>query len=123
LTKLTPVCSWNIRNFLCVIYLWHTKNEKTLSADVKISLANAFEKQWKARWQVQKRAVEAALRLWISLPEDLQARLISKQLGENDFLSLVRQIVDEHIGLGRPAVSKHVCKKNQKSQAKGLNPA
>lgn len=84
----------------------YKKDEKTLSADVKISLVDAFEKQWKARGQIQKRAVEAALQLWISLPEDLQAKLISQELGENDFLSIVRQIVDERIELMRPATPK-----------------
>ena len=56
----------------------------------------------------------AALHLWISLPEDLQARLISQELGENDFLSLVRQIVDEHIQLNCPALSKNNHKKPAK---------
>jgi len=98
----------------------YKKDEKTLSADVKISLVDAFEKQWKARGQIQKRAVAAALRLWISLPEDLQARLISQELGENDFLSLVRQIVDERIQLIRPAPPKKPRKKpTRKSKRKG----
>ncbi len=92
----------------------YNKNEKTLAADVKISLLDAFEKQWKSRGQVQKRAVAAALHLWISLPKDLQARLISQELGENDFLSLVRQIVDEHIQLNCPALSKKAHKKPAK---------
>lgn len=92
----------------------YKKNEKTLAADVKISLFDAFEKQWKSRGQVQKRAVAAALHLWISLPKDLQARLISQELGENDFLSLVRQIVDEHIQLNCLALSKKIHKKSAK---------
>lgn len=54
------------------------------------------------------------LGLWISLPEDLQARLISQELGENDFLSLVRQIVDERIQLNRQAPSKNIRKKSAK---------
>lgn len=92
----------------------YKKDEKTLSADVKISMADAFEKQWKARGQIQKRAVAAALRLWISLPEDLQAKLISQELGENDFLSLVRQIVDERIQLSQQARPKTIRKKPAK---------
>jgi len=92
----------------------YKQDEKTLAADIKTSLVDAFEKQWKARGQVQKRAVAAALRLWISLPEDLQARLISQELGENDFISLVRQIVDERVALGRQAVSKNIRKKPAK---------
>jgi len=92
----------------------YKKDEKTLAADIKISLLNAFEKQWKARGQIQKRAVAAAIRLWISLPEDLQAKLISQELGGNDFLSLVRQIVDERIELGRKVKSKDVRKKKAK---------
>lgn len=96
----------------------YKKSEKTLSADVKISLADNFEKQWKARGQIQKRAVETALRLWVSLPEDLQAKLISQELGENDFLSIVRQIVDERIQLGQQAVSKNARKKKAKKPNK-----
>jgi hypothetical protein len=92
----------------------YKQDEKTLAADVKTSLVDAFEKQWKARGQVQKRAVAAALRLWVSLPEDLQAKLISEELGENDFISLVRQIVDERIELRRQAVSKNIRKKPAK---------
>lgn len=88
----------------------YKKDEKTLAADVEISLLDAFEKQWKSRGQIQKRAVAAALHLWISLPEDLQARLISQELGENNFLSLVRQIVDERIELSWPALSKKIHK-------------
>jgi hypothetical protein len=76
-----------------------------LAADIKVSLLNSFEKQWRSRGQVQKRAIAAALRLWISLPEDLQAKLISQELRQNDFLSLVRQIVDERIELSQQVVS------------------
>ena len=98
----------------------YRKDKKTLAADVKISLLNVFEKQWKARGQIQKRAVEAALRLWISLHQDLQARLISQELGENDFLNLVRQIVDEHIQLIRQTLPKNTRKKpDRKDKRKG----
>jgi len=98
----------------------YKKDEKTLAADVKISLLDAFGKQWKGRGQIQKRAVAAALRLWISLPEDLQAKLISQELGKNDFLSLVRQIVDERIHLSRRPVSKNNRKKPaKKARRKG----
>ena len=99
---------------MCNKVMPYKKDEKTLAADIKISLLNAFEKQWKARGQIQKRAVAAAIRLWISLPEDLQAKLISQELGGNDFLSLVRQIVDERIELGRKVKSKDVRKKKAK---------
>ncbi len=75
----------------------YKKDEKTLAADIKISVLNKFEKQWKARGQVQKRAVEAALRLWTSLPEDLQARLLAGGSGDDNFVSVVQQIVDRRI--------------------------
>ena len=92
----------------------YKKNEKTLAADIKIPLADAFEKQWKARGQIQKRAVAAALRLWITLPEDLQAKLISRELDGNDFLSLVREIVEEHIQLNQRTSSKNIRRKHAK---------
>jgi len=96
----------------------YKKDEKTLAADIKISLLAEFEKQWKGRGQIQKRAVAAALRLWISLPEDLQAKLISQELGEDDFLSLVRQIVDERIQLLRQVLPKNARKKPAKKTGK-----
>jgi len=92
----------------------YKKDEKTLAADIKISLLNEFERQWKARGQIQKRAVAAALRLWLSLPEDLQARLISQELGEDDFLSLVRAIVDECIQIRQQALTKEISKRPAK---------
>ena len=64
---------------------------------------------------MQKRAVAAALHLWISLPEDLQARLISQELGENDFLSLVRKIVDDYIQIYRPEPPRNPRKKTAKN--------
>ena len=101
-------------------FMAYKQGEKTLVADINVSLIDAFEKQWKARGQVQKRAVAAALRLWVSLPEDLQAKLISQELGENDFISLVRQIVDECIELSRQAVSQNIRKKPaKKTRGKG----
>jgi hypothetical protein len=92
----------------------YKKNERTLAADIETSLLNSFEKQWKKRGQVQKRAVAAALRLWISLPEDLQARLISRELGQNDFLSIVRQTIKEYIKIYQQELPESTRKKPTK---------
>jgi hypothetical protein len=92
----------------------YKEDEKTLAADIKISLLEKFEKQWKARGQVQKRAVAAALRFWMSLPEDLQAKLISEELGEDDFLSLITQIIDDRIRTIKQALAKDIRKKRDK---------
>jgi hypothetical protein len=96
----------------------YKKNERTLAADIKTSLLSSFEKQWKTRGQVQKRAVAAALRLWISLPEDLQARLISQELGQNDFLSLVRQTIKEYIQIYQQELPESARKKPAKKAEK-----
>jgi hypothetical protein len=96
----------------------YKKNERTLAADIKTSLLSNFEKQWKTRGQVQKRAVAAALRLWISLPEDLQAKLISRELGQNDFLSIVRQTIREYIKIYKQELSESTHRKPTKKTGK-----
>jgi len=96
----------------------YKKNERTLAADIKTSLLSSFEKQWKTRGQVQKRAVAAALRLWISLPEDSQARLISQELGQNDFLSLVRQTIKEYLQIYQQELPESTRKKPAKKAKK-----
>lgn len=96
----------------------YKKNERTLAADIKTSLLRSFEKQWKTRGQVQKRAVAAALRLWISLPEDLQARLISQELDQNDFLSLVRQTIKKYNQLYQQELPESTRKKPAKKAKK-----
>ncbi|GEM_PF-3728206 len=96
----------------------YKKDEKTLAADIRISLLDEFERQWKVRGQIQKRAVAAALQLWISLPEDMQAKFISQELGGDDFWGLVRQIVDERIKFVQQAIPKNVRKKPVKKTRK-----
>lgn len=58
------------------------------------------------------------MRLRVSLPKDLQARLIRQELGQNDFLSLVRQIVDEHIQISQQVLSESARKKPAKKAKK-----
>lgn len=103
----------------------YKKNERTLAADIKTSLLSSFEKQWKTRGQVQKRAVAAALRLWISLPEDLQAKLISRELGQNDFLGIVRETIKEYIKIYQQELPKSIrrkpAKKTEKKTKAGLS--
>jgi hypothetical protein len=53
----------------------------------------------------------AALRFWMSLPEDLQAKLISEELGEDDFLSLITQIIDDRIRAIKQSLYKDIRKK------------
>ncbi len=73
----------------------YKKNEITLAADVSSELFEAFDQQRSDRSQVKKCAVEAAIRLWISLPNEIQARLLSKSLSESHFTELIDSIVDQ----------------------------
>jgi len=79
----------------------YQNNEKSLNADIDSAVFDAFEKQRKERTQVKKGAVTAALRLWVSLPEAVQGRLLNKTLSESAFIELLNEIFDERIEAGR----------------------
>ncbi len=79
----------------------YQKDEKTIAADIPIEVFQDFESQRKQRGQVKKTAVSAAIRLWVSLPEEIQARLLNKSLPETAFIELINQIVDDRIEAGR----------------------
>jgi hypothetical protein len=52
------------------------------------------------------------------LPEDLQARLISRELGQNDFLGIVRQTIKEYIKIYQQELSESARKKPAKKTEK-----
>ncbi len=81
----------------------YKKNEKTLAADIPTGVFRDFEKQRFQRGQIKKQAITAALNLWISLPEDIQARIINKSLDSNALVELVEQILDQRIEAGQDA--------------------
>ena len=55
----------------------HRKNAKSFSAEVDLSVEKAFGRQWRQRKQMKNDATTAALRLWIKLPTEIQAIVIS----------------------------------------------
>lgn len=55
----------------------YRKNAKTVSFEIESGISRKFSAQRKVRGQVQSDAATAALRVWICLPEELQAVLIS----------------------------------------------
>jgi hypothetical protein len=56
--------------------------------------------------------------LWVSLLKDLQAKLISQELDQNDFLSLVRQTIKEYIQLYQQELPESARKKPAKKTEK-----
>ena len=74
-----------------------------LASKVPVSLATEFRRQAKDRGQQVKYNLEAATRLWVSLPVEIQARLLDKSLPETAFIELIGQIVDQRIEEGRKA--------------------
>ena len=78
-------------------------DEKNLGGVVPASVADAFVKQAKKRGYITKRAIAAAFKLWIGLPEDVQARLMNQSLRSNLFLDLVQEVVDDRMKAGHAA--------------------
>jgi pimeloyl-CoA synthetase len=56
--------------------------------------------------------------LWVSLPKDLQAKLISRELGQYDFLGIVRQTIKEYIKIYQQELSESARKKPAKKTEK-----
>ena len=79
----------------------YKSDEQTLSADIPAGLFEEFDNQRRDRGQVKKDAVRAMVRLWIGLPEEIQARLLNQVLDGSAFLELVQTIVDERIEAGK----------------------
>lgn len=79
------------------------KPESQLIAHVEVELADAFRAQIDKRGHIQKRAMAAAIRLWVDLPVEVQAKLVSESLDSPSLVALVQQIVDDTIEAGRQA--------------------
>ena len=78
----------------------YKKGQTTLAADIPDTVFEAFDDQRLERGQVKKEAVSAAIRLWVSLPDELQGRLLNKTLSETYFVELIHEIVEERIQAG-----------------------
>ena len=73
------------------------KNEKLLSADIDRKVVDNFLTQASKRGFTKKRVLAAAVKLWIELPLEVQAKLLDQSIDGKSFVSLVRQITDEQI--------------------------
>ncbi len=68
-----------------------------LASKVPTEIAEAFRNQVQERGQKVKTNLAAAAKLWIQLPEDVQAKLLNQSLDGNAFVELVRKVADEQI--------------------------
>jgi hypothetical protein len=95
-----------------------TNNLSKLSVDINSQVFNEFQKQWKARGQVRNRAVQAAIKFWIELPIELQAKLLDDSLDGSSFIAVVQQIADERIEAGRKAAESFVKRRKRNKTQK-----
>lgn len=72
-----------------------------MASKVPSYIADAFRKQAKDRGQQVKYNLAAAARLWLSLPIEVQARLLDKSLSDSNLLELIDQMVTDRIAAGR----------------------
>ena len=92
---------------------------KNLASVVPSQLANKFRLQARRRRQPIKYSLAAAVKLWIELPSEIQAKLLNQELEPNSFVALVHQIVDERIEAGRKAARKSLLRPRKKRGRKG----
>jgi len=94
-------------------------NRETLSADIDKTVYEKFQTQWKARRQQKNGAAEAAIRLWVDLPLEVQGRLLAADLDANGLVELVQEILDHRIEAGRKAGLKLLSRPPHKPSQKG----
>ena len=66
--------------------------EKMLSADVDSAVVDRFFEQVESRGFVKKRALRGAIELWLSLPEGVQAHILTGECGEDVLAGVVKYI-------------------------------
>lgn len=71
--------------------------EKLLSAELAAELVEKFAEQVKNHGFKQKRALQGAVELWLSLPASLQAHILSGECGEDVLAGMIRYIVTNRI--------------------------
>jgi hypothetical protein len=72
-------------------------NERTLGADIPVDLFDEFNDQCKRLGQIKKEAVRAMVKLWVQLPDEIQAKLINQSLDTDSFVELVSHIANKQI--------------------------
>jgi hypothetical protein len=71
----------------------YRKNAKSFTAEIDIAIKDQFKQQLKARGQTQNDAATAALKIWLSLPHEIQAIIISLETA-NVYEFLKEKILD-----------------------------
>jgi len=95
------------------------KTEKPLNAVIDLKVYEEFDRQRKLRSQVKKVATTAAIRLWIALPSEIQARLLDKSLSDDAFIEFLDHILDQRIMSGYDAGLKLIERQKRKLSPKG----
>ncbi len=72
--------------------------KKMLSADLPAELVSGFRTQTSQRSFRKKRALSGAVKLWVSLPVDLQVHVISGGCGEN----VLKGLLETYLSHGKP---------------------
>ena len=73
------------------------KEQKNLGGMMDADIVDKFVQQTELRGWVNKRALAAAAKLWLQIPEDIQSRLINEETSEGTFIALVQEIVQEQL--------------------------
>jgi hypothetical protein len=81
-------------------------NQKSLGGMMDGATVRAFCEQADRIGGKIKRHLEAAARLWITLPDDVKTKFLDQSLDAATFVGLVQQIVDERIEAGYSAGTK-----------------
>lgn len=90
-----------------------------LAGKVPVTIVKKFRSQARKRGQKVKTNLAAAAKLWVELPEEVQARLLNQTLDANTFIELVREIVEERIAAGQSAAETLLQLRSKKPSQKG----
>lgn len=90
-----------------------------LGGHIDAGIVEEFSKQVAERGYKNKRCLAAAVKLWLGLPEVVQAKLLNQSLDADKFIALVQEIVDERIEAGQKAARKSLERPRKKRNRKG----
>lgn len=94
-------------------------NRKSFTVEIDEAIADNFDLQVQARGYLKYRSIQAAIKLWLDLPVELQARLLDASLNADSLVTIVEQIVDGRIESGRKAARKLLGNQQKKPGRKG----
>ena len=97
----------------------HSETERNFGADISLELYNRLEANISAmRNPKKKQLVTAMAELWLSLPDALQATLLSASPESTSFLEVVQAIVDDRIAKGYADGRKFVAKRRKSKRSR-----